>query len=1328
MAMSSQPQSSQSGDLTSEDLQEVFEAVYSITPNYVPFGMKLNVPLHTIRVLERQYSTPYDCLLEILDFRLKQLPLLTWHDIVRALQSPTVQQHDLARTIESQYITASQSPASVSQQASAESSHAAIHTSGAQPSTHTPPQPPLHTVAAAPVPLTHTPIALPRPPLYNVQSHAHLMPSYSGRDSYPYGNPPHMFMYTNQPNQTPPYPAPIPSFPYPPPIQHNLQPVQPNSQSSRNMPSSRGQTRGQTPNSQTQVPSREPHSLSISTGDNSASVEDGNDCGPPQPKRVCIETPMAQLISYIKAIYKRSTIEKQLNVVKWPPTPSKVFINLACIDRKTVVTKQEADEYTKAMVQDGNVDIILKKKRPIGFDDIVKDLPDTALEKVILVEGAPGVGKSTFAWEFCRRWERGEIAQQYQLVLLLRLRDERMSTAKCLKDLICHPRKNVCELVAQELDESLGVNTLIILEGFDELPDTCRCNDSLFSQLIYGNLLPFATILVTSRPWATSDLLAKWEHRISQHIEILGFTESQIEEYVRSVFVSTETQEGGATDSRPGKDADDVMAYIRTYPQIKASMYIPLNSAIVVSVYQESKAGKCILPKTLTELYYALTQTLLLRYLYGHPEYSQSTWRIHTLKDDLPKDVYKNLLIISELAYKGVCTIGSTSVQLIFSDLPSNIQTLGLMQSVPQLYVTVGAVVSHNFLHLTVQEFLAALHISFMSPEQQLQHIQRHEDGRLRVVLRFLAGLTKLDNIPPDTLKNMLGKPDKKNHYEPQNEYCTYLTPDVAVSTHQVNWMFEAQKSSVVTSTLESRCIEFLFDKHMLPLEFYSLGYCIAHSQCKWVLVLNEEIGKDEIDMLSSGFLKEEKAGNFTAVLRFKEILNTCIDLTWNEWSQFLSISELYITVSPTLRSNLSSFCNLKALHLQMIGKRVIDIEGISHLKYLQSLTISYIHERGYGYGNPTLSHSSCLCIKELLLSSKCLKYLHLNDKPYRWNIKPQDMESLTKAMTENQSLPLKSLVLGCRCKFTESSAGDLAKFVQHSSSLERFRFVKFTYTASQMMELSKAIHFNPNVQVCELVDPTVGGNVQSVADILLNLDMAKINVNNFTYGATAHQQNASELLHLLRYNASCGSSCPKLKCKNTTYTVSSVADIDAYVQIRSQFSKEVLSMHFPFCDIGDEQFSKILTILNTKARLLSLYLSNNNISDAGATALAQALHHNSTLKELYLSNNNISDVGATALAQALHHNSTLNTLDLSHNNISDVGATALAQALHHNTTLKGLDLYSNDGIGEEGTRQLVQALTVNTSIKLLWLPIRCEEYASQCMECNAVKTRILFS
>ena len=210
MAMSSQPQSSQSGQLTSDDLQEVFEALYSITPYYVAFGMKLNIHINTIKIIEMQYGNPCDRLLHILDYRLNQLPLLTWHDIVQALRSPTVQQHDLARTIESQYITASQSPASVSQHASAESSHAAIHTSGAQPSTHAPPQPPLHTVAATPVAPTHI---LPQPSFYNAGQPLQL--------THP--------LFTNQPSILPNAFVPNPAYNFHPPLyhQHHIQPQLP---------------------------------------------------------------------------------------------------------------------------------------------------------------------------------------------------------------------------------------------------------------------------------------------------------------------------------------------------------------------------------------------------------------------------------------------------------------------------------------------------------------------------------------------------------------------------------------------------------------------------------------------------------------------------------------------------------------------------------------------------------------------------------------------------------------------------------------------------------------------------------------------------------------------------------------------------------------------------------------------------------------------------------------------------------------------------------------------------------------------------------------------
>ena len=446
-------------------------------------------------------------------------------------------------------------------------------------------------------------------------------------------------------------------------------------------------------------------------------------------------SPIQQFIDYVKTIYRESEVERDTKVLKWPPTGSTVYMNLACINRKIVSGKnRKYAEITEAMVRDGNVDAINTTKGPIEFNEIAQgisipsgkytDSHAIQMRRVILVEGAPGVGKSTFAREFCRRWERGEIAQEYQLVLLLRLTSDRISKANSLKDLIYHPLEDVAQAVSEEL---LCFHALIILEGFDRLPDHCRNDQSVFFQLIAGKLLPQATVLVVSRPWATERIRWNYGNRIYQHIEILGFTSQQITEYIERTI--------------PQDKVSDLITYLEKHPQIRSVMYIPLNCAIVVTVYQESQESRCALPTTLTELYTAMAQTLLFRYLRGHHQYETTTMK--TFKD-LPLAVYTKFSDICELAYKGIVGT-SDQVQRIFTGAPSDFDSLGLMDSVTELCVTQGPVSSHNFLHLTFQEYFAAVHISTLSPATQLEHFQRHKEGRLRVVLRFLAGLKKFE-------------------------------------------------------------------------------------------------------------------------------------------------------------------------------------------------------------------------------------------------------------------------------------------------------------------------------------------------------------------------------------------------------------------------------------------------------------------------------------------------------------------------------------------------------------------------------------------------------
>ena len=244
---------------------------------------------------------------------------------------------------------------------------------------------------------------------------------------------------------------------------------------------------------------------------------------PPQPS-----SPLVQFTSYLKAVYRR---QKFPNYGKWPPCSSKKYINLACIE-KDKIFKEKFDEFTKASIH-GNIDDIVCEKHPMKFHQIAKKLDDGSWPELILVEGAPGVGKSTFAWKLCRKWSKGKILSQYKLVVLLRLRDKHVREAKTLYDLIYYDIPKKRELIIEELILSNGEETLLLFEGYDELPAQMQEDkDSILVQIISGNCLPEATVLVTSRHSASGFIVKYNKKRISQHIMILGFTKENIQTYI----------------------------------------------------------------------------------------------------------------------------------------------------------------------------------------------------------------------------------------------------------------------------------------------------------------------------------------------------------------------------------------------------------------------------------------------------------------------------------------------------------------------------------------------------------------------------------------------------------------------------------------------------------------------------------------------------------------------------------------------------------------------------------------------------------------------------
>ena len=1341
--MTSSTSAASGTQFTIEDLSTVHDALTTVAHKFLTFGSKISVPPHILAEIEKANYDFNEKLYKVLEYRLKQLPLLTWHDIVRALRSPAVHEQVLASEIESQYIPCSSSQAQLS---GAQSSAPIDPNSGPaqamqhqyffnQPQYFSPnpiPPPPQwilqHGMHSPPTHLQmHPPTSYPQMYLPHPQPHIHPQPShpqfppYPQAQTFPSPAQPQMYQY--------PYSGSSQSLMKPklsvnPPVIYS-QPV--TSTARKRYSFEQGGIMFQAGNA-----SAQPRSFDLHSWQSQPLM-----AAPPSAKRQRIEPDPSpalpcsdsgskslfnQFIQYVKTLYRRSPVEKRPEVLKLQ-TPGKMFINLAFIDRKTKGLRTEYDEITEAMVRDGNVDVIHGRKCPIDMNKIAANLPEEALEKVILVEGAPGVGKSTFAWEFCRRWERGEIAQQYDLVLLLRLRDDKISKAKCLKDLIHHHSEKVCEVVVSELESCLGVNLLLILEGYDELPDDCHHQPSLFLELINGQVLPLATVLITSRPWATCDIRIKFGHRIFQHIEVLGFTKEQITKYIRCALSEPEVL--------------DLEKHLQKQNTVRMCMYIPLNCAIVVTVYLECKANGVALPTTLSEFYISVSCAILLRYLHGINISSQPFQNL----DHLPAAVKSKFCGLCQLAYDSITGAGD-QIKLIFTDLPEDFDGLGFMDSFFELYVTQKAVASHNFLHLTFQEFLAAVHISNMEAEQQLQHYKRHTEGRLRVVLRFLAGITKLkDFSTPSSFVGLLDQPRK----------CGYTAIDYTIRPHVCTWVYEALGKEIMKTFHEDVTVEFACDNLS---DSAALGYCIIHSCCKWVLSVSGRMEKEKIDILVDESQTGDSTGGVIVGLRggfdeemgiFKGLSVSLTELNSIFTGLHIRLSELTLEL-PAKCSQISwpELSSLQSLTIDTMYDTATYKEKMNwELDYvflqfsLSSLTILF---------HPSLlSFEDSKAVANYITVTNTLKYLHII--VYCPLIA---MDEIFAAMIEKEVRPNFTLQILVGGDIDNKNAESLAYYIR-TTALSRLVWRFLTFSAFGALQVAKALRAVPDLKadklcfslrkqsyvthafelingysdlldkewlkrvgynVCVsflLPDSTTskwgfGVDVDTDDDVLKHLAEAVRNNSSVQalrlYGQCVFSDvGAKALVEAVN----CNPTVEELELShNEASSVSIVALVKA---IGSNTALKKLVLHDN--DISDVAAKVVAEVLNCNTILEELDLSYNRIGDIGTEALAQAIGSNTALKKLILREINIGDVGAKALAELLNCNTILEELYLSHNKIGRVGIGTLGKAIRSNTALKKLVLTSND-VGDVEAIALAQALHSNNSLEVLNLHMNC--------------------
>ena len=508
-----------------------------------------------------------------------------------------------------------------------------------------------------------------------------------------------------------------------------------------------------------------------------------------------------------------------------------------------VLVHKEEDEGDKLQQQclvyqlHGDIDMIRQKKTPLSKEQI-GILDNGEVSRCILIQGAPGIGKTTFCWQLCHGWAQGKLLRDWELVILIQLRDEYVRTAKCLSDLFHHPDRNVKEAINREIERLDGKGVLLLLDGYDELSLDQRNELSILNKALCKQLLSEATVIVSSRPFATQSLPHQFKQNLDQHVEIIGFSEEDVATYLNSAC--------------EGKDKllTDLRLYVSSQPFISSVMYNPLHCSIVTELYiqywQNEKKG--FVPNTLTELYNALLVNLMRRHLKSD---------IETL-EELPAEVHHQLMQLAELAATGI-----QEENYVFDKIPCD--TLGLMQAVKQIHdIRPNRSTSYAFNHLTLQEYLAARYWSQLPPSefsQLLQQLDLHSVQEYLCsrkyyeeviihwpIVLFLIGLKKHNSIP---FLHMIFK-WYHSAFRPLM-YGFNFSPAIC------HLLFESQSPEMVSKVFSGRESFSLNPKKMTTsLDWFTTGYCIAHSHilASWKLTYSDSLYQhipQYLQMLSAG-------------------------------------------------------------------------------------------------------------------------------------------------------------------------------------------------------------------------------------------------------------------------------------------------------------------------------------------------------------------------------------------------------------------------------------------------------------------------------------------
>ena len=960
----------------------------------------------------------------------------------------------------------------------------------------------------------------------------------------------------------------------------------------------------------------------------------------------------------------------------WSHLPRCEFIQLAMI-KDDQVRRGGPEEERVRLAQQGKIEIIMRQKEEIDLPNIFLPLksqppppppPSPSLEspiphqtvtpqpiysisifpplkrRVILIEGAPGGGKSTLALHICHMWAREAFfLNSFDIVIIAYLRDEAIQNASNLANIL--PAADVAMVsqsssdIATQIKASYGFKVLFIFDGWDEFPPNLQ-NNSLISTIIrqpHKLCLQQSTVIVTTRPVASGNLL----HIADRRVEILGFTPHQIHEYIEKALNGDSTR------------IQKLVEHLKEHPVIEGYCYIPLHAAILVHIFLTMKE---VLPTTLHELFCDLVLCCIVRELETHK--SNVEIEISSL-DDLPDVIKSQLGDLCALAYKGVMQEEVVFYQrhLQALDLPSNLPSLGLLQAVEGL-TRFSKSLSYNFLHLSVQELLAAYNISLLDPGEQVEVFKNlFGSARFQPVLHSFCGFTKLEN---PAIQGYIST------FLQENSSADNLLPFL-------HCFFEAQEPNLcqlVGRTFRKLTLNSIY---LNPADHVAVGYFITsllstsatdkpHDHVHLELNIENE---HCLKLLIGEIVKYKKPITGTMSAKISIVLNPIpisgvIALLFKQ----LPISELSICNDQLVAYFLQS-SPVCELFIRASGETFCEFEE-SLMLLAEILQMLNFHITKLQVINSQLQSHFNFCFFQALQHNTQLVHLDLSGT--KFTATEDTVQALSEMIQVNKTLVYLNLSKSLNFQTSGAQAHNVFAGLQHNVTLVHLNLSgtgidagkKTSKAMTKMLQVNKKLeHLNlsDNNKLSDEGAQCIFIGLQHNTT-LVHLDLAEIEMKSTS-------ETVKALNKMLRMN------------KTLTFLNLSHNQVTHYIFLGLQLNTVLdhLDLRNTGITINRRNAQTLTKMLQLNKTLTHLNLSYNSITDVGAQSIFKGLQHNNTLLHLMLRYTRITDEGAMDIAQLIYMNHSLQTLDISGNRIGSKGLIHIAKSLESNASLIRVDI-----------------------------------------------------